>query len=297
MRSIGKLAILSEGLSLQHSPISLIHSTVCDSTICLSGNEEALTARLLDSPQGTAHDVSHSTGDGQANPNQGSIDIPGDPTQGPAEASADKPDQCSDNAESEVVLPSQKLSGRHAEQAAPNAPDTAHPKQAGADRSASSLPLDAAPVSETATASAASEPTAASAEEAAAASSSAVATASAASEPAAAAAEEAAAAAPALKAAGGPRAAREAAQRVAELLLLEAIQVATAMVDAYPHVHDELVAVLASGLKQALGKLSMAMSACMSADVTAGPCCMGTKPIHDVAPASPICYHPVTGLM
>ena len=264
MRSIGKLALLSEGLSLQHSPISLIHSTVCDSTICLSGSEEALTARLPGSPQDTAHDVSHSTSNGQATPKPGSIDTPGDPTQGPAEASADKRDQCSDNAESEMVLPGQKLSGRHAEQAAPNAPETAHPKQAGADRSASSLPLDAAPVSETATASAASEPTAASAEEAAAASSSAVATASAASEPAAA-AEEAAAAAAAPKAARGPTAATEAAHRVAELLLLEAIQVATVMVDAYPHVHDELVAVLAGGLKQALGKLFMAVTACMSA--------------------------------
>ena len=290
MRSVGKLAILSEGLSLQHSPISLILSTVCDSTMRLSDSSEAFTARLPDSPQGTAHDVSHSTSAGQATPKQGSIDTPGDPTQGPAEASADKPDQCSDNAESETVLRDQKLSGRHADQAAPNASQSADAKQAGADPSMSLLPLGAASVSEAAMESAASGPLAAaasaSAVEAATVSSSEVATASAASEAAAASAVEVAAAsaaalasaveaaaatpveaaaATAPMAAGGPRAAGGAAQRVAELLLLEAIQVATAVVDAYPHVHDELVAVLAGGLKQALGKLFMAVTACMSA--------------------------------
>lgn len=301
MRSVGKLAILSEGLSLQHSPISLILSTVCDSTIPLSGSEEVLTAWLPDSPQGTAYDVSHSTSNGQASPEQGSIDTPGDPTQGPAKASADKPDQSSDNAESETVLPGQKLFGKHAEQAAPKVSQPADAKQAGADPSTTSLPLDAASVSEAAMESVASGPVAAaaaSAEEAAAASATAseVATAPAVSEPAAATAVEAAAAS-APKAAGGSRAAREAAQRGAELLLLEAIQVATAMVDAYPHVHDELVAVLAGGLKQALGKLSMAMSACMSAVVTAGPCCIGTK--HSLCCTSkPYLLSPcVTGLM
>jgi hypothetical protein len=40
----------------------------------------------------------------------------------------------------------------------------------------------------------------------------------------------------------------------AESVLLEAIHVATVMVDTYPHAHDDLVSALATGLRQALGE-------------------------------------------
>lgn len=42
----------------------------------------------------------------------------------------------------------------------------------------------------------------------------------------------------------------------AESVLLEAIHVATVMVNTYPHVHDDMVSALANGLRQALGGCS-----------------------------------------
>ncbi|KAL0030024.1 hypothetical protein WJX79_001712 [Trebouxia sp. C0005] len=232
LRSLGKLSVLAEGLSLQYSPlISSILSTIQD----VASNQvepEALMRSAPDCLEGQkgqdslcrAHNDQLSS---QANPTQRTADPsegstgtsavladasegPTDCSQGPSEplqqpsapsqADADKLSQLPDQLEPASGQNSQMIISGHAQKASSADHDAAVTKKAIKKMHISTelMLLDTAPsVSEVV------------------------------------------------------EAAAEAVH--AESVLLEAIHVATVMVNTYPHVHDDMVSALANGLRQALG--------------------------------------------
>lgn len=230
VRSLGKLSVLSEGLSLQYSPlISSILSTTQDFATD-QVNPEALRRRAPDCLEGqigqegqNSYQRSHNGQlSSQADPTQRTADPSEGPTgtsavladasvgptgclQGPSDfsqkpsappqADADKLSQLPDQVEPGSGQNSQMIISRHAEKAALTDGDAAVAKKATATELTL---LDTAPS----------------------------------------ASEGVEAAAPVH----------------AESVLLEAIHVATVMVDTYPHAHDDLVSALATGLRQALGE-------------------------------------------
>lgn len=230
VRSLGKLSVLSEGLSLQYSPlVSSILSTTQDFATD-QVKPEALRRRAPDCLEGqigqegqNSHQRSHNGQlSSQADPTQRTADPlegptgtsavladasegptgcpqgPSDPSQKPSappQADADKLSQLPDQVEPGSGQNSQMIISRHAEKAALTDGDAAVAKKATATELTL---LDTAPS----------------------------------------ASEGVEAAAPVH----------------AESVLLEAIHVATVTVDTYPHAHDDLVSALATGLRQALGE-------------------------------------------
>lgn len=230
VRSLGKLSVLSEGLSLQYSPlISSILSTVQDfatdqvepealkrgASNCLEvqegqdslprGHNDQLSSQA-DPTQRTADPSEGPTGTSAAltDASEGPTDClqgPSDPSQkpsAPSQANTDKLRQLPDQLEPASGPNSQMIISRHAEKAHLADHDASVARKATADISTELMLLD----------------TAASASEAV-----------------------------------------EAAASVhAESVLLKAIHVATVMVDTYPHAHDDLVSALANGLRHSLGE-------------------------------------------
>ncbi len=235
VRSLGKLSVLSEGLSLQYSPlISSILSTIQDFATdqvqpealmrrapdCLEGqkgqgslyrgrngqlsSQADLTQRTADPSEGPT-----STSAVLADASEGPTDCsqgPSDPSQkpsGPSQADADQLSQLPDQLEPALGQNSQMVISRHAEKAPLADHDAAVAQKATADISTELMLLVTAP--------------------------------------------------------SASEAVEAAAPVHAESVLLEAIHVGTVMVDTYPHAHDDLVSALANGLRQALGELFQAI--------------------------------------
>ena len=235
LRSLGKLSVLSEGLSLQYSPLIFSSlSTIQDSATdqvkpetlmrrapdCLEGQEgqdslprghnDQLSSQA-DPTQRTADPSEGPTGTSAAlaDASEGPTDCsqgPSDPSQkpsAPSQADAHKLSQLPDQLEPASEQNSQMAISRHAEKAPLADHDAPVARKATADISTELMLLDTAP--------SASEVV-------------------------------------------------EAAEPLhAESVLLEAIHVATVMVDTYPHAHDDLVSALANELRQALGELFQAI--------------------------------------
>ncbi len=231
VRSLGKLSVLSEGLSLQYSPLIFSSlSTIQDSATdqvkpgalkrrasdCLEGQKgqdslprghnDQLSSQA-DPTQRTADPSEGPTGTSAvlADASEGPTDCsqgPSDPSQkpsAPSQADADKISQHADQVEPASGQNSPMVISRHAEKAPLADLDAAVARKAAADISTELMLLDTAP--------SASE-------------------------------------------------AVEAAEPVhAESVLLEAIHVATVMVDTCPHAHDDLVSALANGLRYSLGEI------------------------------------------
>ena len=235
VRSLGKLSVLSEGLSLQHSPlISSILSTTQD----LATDQvkaEALMRRAPDCLEGQKGQDSLPGGrndqlSSQADPTQRTADpsegptstsaVPADASEGPtdcsqgppepsqkpsapSQADADKLSQTPDQVEPASGQESQMILSKPAEKAPLADHDAAVTQKATADISTELTLLDTAP--------------------------------------------------------SASEAVEAAAAMHAESLLVEAIHVATVMVYTFPHAHDDLVSVLANALRQALGELFQAV--------------------------------------
>lgn len=230
VRSLSKLSVLSEGLSLQYSPlVSSILSTIQDlaanqvkhgalmtrASDCLEGHkgQDSLqrghngqlssqagptqrTADPSEGPTGTSAVLTDAS-EGPADCLQG----PCNPTQkpsAPSQADADKLRQLPDQLAPASRQNSQMIISRHAEKAPLADHDAAMTKKASANISTELMLLDTAP--------------------------------------------------------SASEAVEAAAPVHAESVLSEAIHVATVMVDIYPHAHDDLVSALANGLRQALGE-------------------------------------------
>ncbi len=230
VRSLGKLSVLSEGLSLQYSPLIFsILSTIQD-FVTDQVEPEALMRRAPDCLEGQQGQNNHQRGcidllSSQADPTQRTADPsegptgtsavlaeasegptdcsqgPSDPTQkpsAPSQADADKIGQLPDQVEPVSGPNSQMVISKHAEEASLADHDAAVTKKAAGDISTELLLLVTAP--------------------------------------------------------SASEAVEAAAPMHAESVLLEAIHVTAVMVDTYPHAHDELVSALANGLRHSLGE-------------------------------------------
>ena len=230
VRSLGKLSVLSEGLSLQYSPLlSSILSTIQDfatdqvkpvalmkrASGCLEGQNGQnnhqrghmdLLSSQADPTQRTADPSEGPTGtsavladasEGPTDCSQGPSDLVQKPS-APSQADADKLSQLPDQVDTASGQNNQMTISRHAEKAPLAGLDAAVAKKATADISTELMLLDTAPS-----------------------------------------ASEAVEAAAAVH---------------AESVLLEAIHVATVMVDIWPHAHGDLVSALANGLRHSLGE-------------------------------------------